>query len=129
MVKAQSDTLKMLKQELAFLDRGGYGGRHPWRPVSLFLDSPSCPNRLDPEHSTSCADCWLYQYVPEKFRQELLPCHFIGLNNDGESVHTMSRQYTSGEVEDALRAWLTGEIARLETLERSEEKDLVSGSN
>jgi len=129
MAKPKVDTLSLLKQELAFLNRGGYGGRHPWRPVSLFLDSPSCPNRLDTEHATSCADCWLYQYVPEQFNQEPTPCHFIALNHEGESVDSMSRQYTSGEVEDALRGWLIGEIARLESLARSGKEDLASGTN
>jgi len=129
MAKSQSDTLKMLKQELAFLERGGYGGRHPWRPVSLLLDSPSCQNRLAAEHAFKCADCWLYQYVPGPFRQEPVPCHFIALNQDGESVHTMSRQYTPGEVEDALRAWLVAEIARLEASERSGKNGLMASTN
>jgi hypothetical protein len=104
----------LLKQELEFLDRGGYGGVLPWRPVSMLLDSPSCPNRLDVERSTPCPECWLYQFVPENFRQELSPCHFIELNHEGESIHSMSRQYTTAEVEDALRKWLKAEIRRLE---------------
>ena len=129
MAKPKSDTLSLLKQELAFLERGGYGGALPWRPVSIFLDSPSCPNRLDIEHSTACPDCWLYQYVPKQFQQEPMPCHFIALNNEGESVHSMTRQYTPGEVEDAVRRWLKAEIRRLEELERAGEKALLSGTN
>ena len=115
----KSDVLKFLKEELAFLDRGGYGGALPWRPVSIFLDSPSCPNRLDPERSTPCQHCWLYQFIPEQFQQELEPCHFIPLNRDGESVHSMSRQYTAGELEEAVRNWLRSEIGRLEQDVRS----------
>lgn len=129
MAKSHPDTLKMLKQELAFLDGRGYGGRQPWRPVSVFLDSPSCRNRLDTERAFKCADCWLYRYVPERFRQEAAPCHFISLNQDGESVHTMTRQCAPGEVEDALRAWLVGEIARLEALERSGKNDSIDSTN
>ena len=108
------ETLRLLKQELAFLERGGYGGTVPWRPVSIFLDSPSCPNRLDADRSTPCQQCWLYQFVPKQFHEESVPCHRIALNADDESVHTMSRQYTPGEVEDAVRNWLIGEIRRLE---------------
>jgi hypothetical protein len=111
------ETLTLLKQELEFLERGGYGGALPWRPVSMFLDSPSCPNRLDPERSTPCPQCWLYQFVPEEFRQEPPPCHFIALNAEGESIHSMSRQYTMAEVEQALRRWLKSEIRRLELTE------------
>ncbi len=114
MPDSRIETLSLLKQELEFLERGGYGGTLPWRPVSMFLDSPACPNRLDVERSTPCPECWLYQFVPEEFRQELPPCHFIALNEHGESVHSMSRQYTTAEVEEALRRWLKSEIRRLE---------------
>jgi hypothetical protein len=126
--KPKLNTLDFLRQELAFLERGGYGGALPWRPVSIFLDSPSCPNRLDPEHSTPCQECWLYAFAPEQFRQELRPCHFIALNEDGESVDSMSRQYTPGEVEAAVRNWLRSEIQRLEQ-NRQGEKGLVPGAN
>jgi hypothetical protein len=126
--KPKLDMLDFLMQELAFLERGGYGGALPWRPISIFLDSPSCPNRLDPEHSTPCQECWLYAFVPETFYQELKPCHFIPLNRDGESVDSMSRQYTPGEVEAAVRNWLKAEIQRLEQNQQSE-KGAVSGAN
>lgn len=128
MSKPKSEFLDFLRQELAFLERGGYGGALPWRPVSIFLDSPSCPNRLDPENSTPCQECWLYAFVPEQFHQELEPCHFIALNRDGESVHSMTRQYTPGEVEAAVRSWLKAEIQRLEQ-EQQGEKGAASGVN
>ncbi len=117
MPNSRREIVNLLKQELAFLERGGYGGAIPWRPVSMFLDSPSCPNRLDVERTTPCAQCWLFQFVPERFRQELNACHFISLNRDGESVHSMSRQYTPAEVEAALKTWLEAEIRHLEALE------------
>jgi hypothetical protein len=126
--KSRLEILNLLKQELAFLERGGYGGALPWRPVSIFLDSPSCPNRLDAEHSTPCPECWLYQFVPEDFHQELAPCQFIPLNKDGESVHSMSRQYTQVEVEEAVRVWLKAEIRRIEALEDQPER-VASGAN
>lgn len=128
MSKSRLEILNFLKQELAFLERGGYGGALPWRPVSIFLDSPSCPNRLDTERSTPCPECWLYQFVPQQFHQEMDPCHFIALNKDGESVHSMSRQYTQVEVEDAVRGWLKAEIRRIEQLESQPER-VVPGAN
>lgn len=128
MSRPKLEILDFLRQELAFLERGGYGGALPWKPVSIFLDSPSCPNRLDPERSTPCQECWLYAFVPERFHQELEPCHFIALNRDGESVHSMTRQYTPGEVEAAVRNWLRAEIQRLER-EQPGEKGAVSGAN
>jgi hypothetical protein len=117
------EVLNLLKQELAFLERGGYGGTMPWRPVSMFLDSPSCPNRLDGERTVPCPECWLFQFVPERYHTEMEPCHFIALNTQGESVHSMSRQYTPGEVESALKVWLEGEIRHLEALERGSGTD------
>lgn len=125
---ATLETLNLLKQELEFLERGGYGGALPWRPVSMFLDSPSCPNRLDTERSTPCPQCWLYQFVPEQFRHEPPPCHFIALNPDGESIHSMSRQYATAEVEEALRQWLKAEIRRLE-LPEQHPKSGLSGAH
>ncbi len=116
----KSEIIRLLKDELAFLERGGYGGATPWRPVSMFMDSPSCPNRLDVERSTPCAQCWLFQFVPEKFHQEMTACHFIPLNRDGESVHSMSRQYSPTEVEAALKKWLVAEIKHLEERERNQ---------
>ena len=122
---ARMEIVNLLKRELAFLERGGYGGTVPWRPVSMFLDSPSCPNRLDIERTTPCSQCWLFQFVPERFRQEMDACHFIPLNRDGESVHSMSRQYTAAEVEAALKIWLEVEIRHLEALESQPASDRV----
>ncbi len=126
--KAKLDTLTLLRQELAFLDRNGYGGGYPWKPVSIFLDSPSCPNRLDVERSTPCPECWLNEFVPEQYRQEPQPCHFIPLNEDGETVHSMSRQYTFAEVEEAVRNWLRSEIQRLEGLQQQSNQQAESQS-
>ena len=129
MSKPKLETLKFLRQELAYLERGGYGGSMPWRPVSIFLDSPSCPNRLDAERSTPCPECWLYSFVPEQFRGELNPCHFIPLNRDGESVDSMNRQYTQLEVEEAVRKWLKEEIQRLEQEIDTKQEAAASGVN
>ena len=116
--RSRVEIIDLLKKELKFLERGGYGGALPWRPVSMFLDSPSCPNRLNVERTTPCSECWLFGFVPEEFRQEMEACHFIHLNTNGESVHSMSRQYTPGEVEAALKGWLEAEIRHLEELEK-----------
>lgn len=111
---SDQQTLQLLRQELAFLERGGYGGTVPWRPVSIFLDSPSCPNRLDVDRSVPCQQCRLFEFVPSQYQQEAAPCHRIPLNAAGETVYTMTRQYTPGEVEDAVRNWVISEIRRLE---------------
>jgi hypothetical protein len=126
---SSSQMLDFLREELAFLERGGYGGCLPWRPVSIFLDSPSCPNRLDADRSTPCQECSLFDFVPQEFRENPNPCHFIPLNREGESVYSMSRQYTAGEVEEAVKNWLRREIRRLELEVRGDGNAAVTGTN
>jgi hypothetical protein len=117
-VQSRMEIIRLLKNELDFLDRGGYRDSPPWRPMEMFVDSPSCPNRLEPVRSTPCSQCWLFQFVPERYRLEMDPCHFIPLNSDGETIHSVSRQYSPGEVEAALKGWLQTEIEYLESLDR-----------
>jgi len=110
------DILEVLKFELNFLEQGGYGRsvRTPWRPTSIFQDSPSCINFNDPERPHPCNECLLTDFVPENAQSEGVPCHHIPLNRDGESVDTMERQATQLELEEALKDWLRGTIARIE---------------
>jgi hypothetical protein len=44
MQKDERDLLDVLKFELSFLEKGGYGRspREAWRPVYIFEDSPTC---------------------------------------------------------------------------------------
>jgi hypothetical protein len=41
--------IEILKAELDFLEGGGYGRsvHAPWKPTSVFLDSPTCLNFCD----------------------------------------------------------------------------------
>jgi hypothetical protein len=120
MTDSRREVLTLLRQELTFLDRGGYGGERSWKPLSIFLDSPSCPNRLDVERRTPCAQCWLSLFVPDRLRQDLPSCHFIPLDHKGESLHSMERQHSQAEVRAKLKAWLEAEIRHLEQLDMSE---------
>ncbi len=110
------DILEVLKFELNFLEQGGYGRyvRTPWKPTSIFQDSPSCINFNDPGQPHPCAECLLNDFVPGEAQQEKVPCHHIPLNADGETVRTMERQRTQAETEDALRNWLHATITRIE---------------
>lgn len=119
MTDSRREVLKLLREELAFVNRGGYGGKQSWKPLTVFLDSPSCPNRLDVERRTSCPQCWLSLFVPDRLRQDLPSCHFIPLNDEGESVGTM-RDHTPGEVQAKVKGWLEAEIQHLEQLDMSE---------
>ncbi len=117
------DILDVLKFELNFLEQGGYGRsvRTPWKPTSVFQDSLSCVNFNDPTRPHACSECLLSDFVPAEHAAESIPCHHIPLNQDGETVDTMERQYTQPELEEAVKEWLRALILRLEK-ERAEKK-------
>jgi len=110
------DILEVLKFELNFLEQGGYGRsvRTPWKPTSIFLDSPCCINFNDPGRPHPCNECALTDFVPLKRQDEDIPCHHIPLNSQGETVYTMERQRDRIDLEDALRNWLRSTIERIE---------------
>ena len=110
------DVLEVLKFELSFLEQGGYGRsvRTPWKPTSVFLDSPSCINFNDSSGPHPCTECLLTDFVPLKYREEKVPCHYIPLNAQGETVYTMERQREQIELEEALKSWLRETIQRIE---------------
>lgn len=56
----------------------------------------------------------LTDFVPSELQEENVPCHFIPLNREGETVHSLERQGTQLEIEEALKSWLRATIARLE---------------
>jgi hypothetical protein len=111
------DILEVLKFELNFLEQGGYGRsvRTPWKAPSTFQDSPSCLNFNDPARPHACSECMLTDFVPPESREEGIPCHFIPLNNQGETVDSMERHSHQLELEEALKNWLRATIARLES--------------
>ncbi len=127
-MKSTADkVLTILKGELAFLDHGGYrsviGERQPlfametapsWRPPMFFEDSPSCPKKrycsCDPE-----GDCSLLSLVPAEHRHENVPCRYIPLNEEGQTMASLYKTAGSNkEIEARLRSWLIKTITCLE---------------
>ncbi len=110
------DILEVLKFELSFLEQGGYGRsvRTPWKPTSIFQDSLSCINFNDPARPHPCSECLLSDFVPASCEEENIPCHHIPLNQHGETIDSMERQYTQAELEEAVKNWLTDMIRRIE---------------
>ncbi len=117
----ERNTLELLKAELNFLVKGGYGRsvRDPWRAQLIFEDSPSCMNYDSKEHSNPCAECALMQFVPPEKRGEKIPCRHIPLTAEGETLQELYRGGTQQELEDALADWLRARIALLERQETS----------
>ena len=114
------NTLEVLKAELNFVSKGGYGRspREPWRAQLVFEDSPTCMNYDTKENRTPCAECFLMQFVPVDRRAEKVPCRHIPLTPYGDTLLHLYRGGTEQEIEEALTIWLEKEIAKLESGEK-----------
>jgi hypothetical protein len=99
------DVLEVLKFELNFLEQGGYGRsvRTPWKRTSIFQDSPSCINFNSSEEIHPCNECLLSDLVPAGAQTEKVSCHHIPLNQLGQTVHSMERQNTQGELVESVK--------------------------
>ena len=112
----ERDLLDVLKFELEFLEKGGYGRspREAWRPQFIFEDSPTCMNYDCKDSPDPCTHCVLSQLVPPEFRSAKTPCRHIPLNEAGESLDALYRYDNQPEVEDAVAKWLQATIAKLQ---------------
>jgi hypothetical protein len=124
MTQDNRDILDVLKFELHFPEDGGYGRspHAPWRAPAIFEDSPICPNFGDRERSHPCETCRLEQFVPQERRAEEIPCRYIKLTKDGQTIDDLYRTGSQAETEGALAEWLKAQIARIEQ-ERSKGPD------
>jgi hypothetical protein len=116
MAQDNRDVLDVLRFELSFLQDGGYG-RSPhatWRAPAIFEDSPTCPNFCDPARPHPCENCLLEQFVPQNHRDEAVPCRFIELTADGQSLQDFYRTGTQADMEEALASWLRKQIQKIE---------------
>ena len=116
MTKDDRDLLEILKSELDFIEQGGYGRsvRTPWRPTSIFLDSPSCLNFSGPERSHPCSECLLMSFVPPERRGAAIPCHHIPLTPAGDTVHLAEGWGDQSGMEEIVKDWLRRNIRQLE---------------
>jgi len=111
------NTLDVLKAELNFVTKGGYG-RSPREPrrAQLFLeDSPTCMNYDAQENREPCAESLLAQFVPADKRGEKVLCRHIPITSQGETLMEMYRGWPEAEIEEALAKWLQKTIANLES--------------
>jgi hypothetical protein len=114
------NTVEVLKAELNYVKKGGYGRspREPWRAQLVFEDSPTCMNFDSKENRAPCAECLLMQFVPDDKRGEKVPCRHIPLTSYGDTLLHLYRGGTEQEIEEALTIWLGKEIAKLESVEK-----------
>lgn len=111
----ERDMLDLLKTELDFIEKGGYGRdvRTPWRERSVFRDSLSCVNYALPQQAHPCDECHLIDFVPDDKRNELVPCHSIPLTETGDTLEMLDGNQSV--MEEALKHWLRKKIAEIET--------------
>lgn len=116
MGKDDRDLLELLKDELAFIQQGGYGRsvRTPWLPKSIFQDSLSCLNYGYPYRAHPCNECQLLEFVSPQDRSQPIPCHFIRLNESGTTVEDLESQGDEPKLESAVKQWLQSKISQLE---------------
>ena len=83
----------------------------------MFSESLACINHwLVPGREGGCEqDCALMQWVPEQYKNQELPCHFIPLNSAGQTVQSF--EGNQPHLEEAVKVWLREQIRHL----RSEE--------
>lgn len=116
MAKDDRDILDVLRFELQFLEKGGYGRspRQPWKPQFIFEDSPTCMNYDQKEHPGPCDECILMQFVPPEARATKIPCRHIPLTPEGQTVASLYQYGTQQEMEEALGNWLRATIRQIE---------------
>lgn len=119
------DLLDVLKFELKYFEKGGYGRspREPWRAPLVFEDSPACMNYDSKDKPEPCKNCALIDLIPMSERKEPFPCRHIPLTYAGDTLETLYRWASQYEIEDVYGKWLRTIIHRLE-----DERERLSGN-
>jgi hypothetical protein len=110
------DILEVFKEELAFIEQGGYGRsvRTPWKTTSVFQDSLSCINYGYPYKAHPCNECLLQNFVPPRGRTALVPCHHIPLNEAGQTISDLELEGNQQKLEESVKNWLRTRIREIE---------------
>src|SRR4030095_677797 len=122
MAKDDHDLLELLKEELSFIEQGGYGRsvRTPWKPTSTFVDSLSCINYGIPYRATPCNQCQLIDFVSKEDRMTETPCHHIRLNAEGDTIVDLENADNQHKLEEELKVWLRSKIKEIEDRNKQE---------
>ena len=124
----ERDLLEIFKNELEFIESGGYGRsvRTPWHSKSAFQDSLSCINYGYPYRAHPCNECHLLDFVTPEHQADEVPCHFIPLNTDGETIEDLERQDNQAKLEREISRWLRDRIKQIEE-ERANTASVIAG--
>ncbi len=110
------EIIDQLKLERSILKDGGYGSsvRTPRKEETLFRDSVTCLNVGEAEKVHPCNECILWEWSSPQHRNEDIPCHFIPLNERGDTIHSLESAGERDKAESAVLEWLDSTIAELE---------------
>ena len=130
MAKDDRDILELLKEELAFVEQGGYGRsvRTPWLPKSAFQDSLICLNYAYPGHDHPCAECELIDFVANQQQAEAVPCHYIALNEAGDTIEDLEAEGNQAKLEATLKQWMKAKIKQIEAERAASETRKLSAA-
>src|SRR5437870_4409105 len=122
MTKDDRDILELLKDELAFIQKGGYGRsvRTPWLPKSIFQDSLSCLNYGYPYRAHPCNECHLLDFVAPEDRSQMIPCHYIALDKAGDTIEELESEGNESKMQRLVREWLRTQINQIQAERHSE---------
>ncbi len=111
------DLIRLFETELDFIEGGGYGSPagQPSKGKSVFSHTPVCINSWTvPGHKSGEHDeCILLDLVPEEHKKKDLPCHFIPLNDAGDTVRSLEEKGDRDRLEAEVKSWLKTKITRL----------------
>lgn len=112
----ERDILELLKEELDFIEKGGYGRsvRTPWKPTSAFQDSLTCLNYASPQRLHPCSECRLIDFVSSDQRDTEIPCHHIPLDEAGETIADLEAEDNEAKLERTVSEWLRSRINEIE---------------
>jgi hypothetical protein len=122
------EIIEQLKLQRDIVKDGGYGRsvRTPWKEERIFRDSITCLNVTEQVKKHPCNECLLWEWVPEDHKDEDIPCQFIPLNEQGNSIAELEEAGKREEAEQALLVWLDSTIQRLEEKLMREESEVRS---
>jgi hypothetical protein len=125
MATKNAELVRLLEAELDILESGGYASPagQPGKEPPMFYHSLVCINHwVVPGHKPECHDdCILLDAVPDESKAAGLPCHFIPLNEAGDTVSSLEQAGDQDRLQAEVKNWLRRTIQRLKTGEDNRE--------
>ena len=116
MTNDDRDILELLKDELGFIEKGGYvrSVHTPWKLTSTFQESAICLNYGYPYRAHPCNECPLLEFVNPEHQGTEIPCHYIPLNETGETIDDLETDNNEATLTRKVSDWLRARIKELE---------------